>query len=98
MITIIADFDVKPSHTDEFIKLARECTINTKKEAGCLSYKVFSSYEDKSKFTFIEEWANETAIEKHNQMPHFKSFIDSIGGILNTSPIIRKISRVTVIR
>lgn len=98
MITIIADFDVKPSYTDEFIKLARECTINTKKEVGCLAYKVFSSYDDKSKFTFIEEWANETAVEKHNQMPHFKSFIDAISGILNTPPSIKKISRVTVIR
>ena len=72
MITIVADFDVKPDCVDEFIKLARECTMNTKKEAGCLSYKVFDGYDDKSKFTFIEEWANEIAIEKHNAMRYIK--------------------------
>ena len=98
MITIIADFDVKNDCVDEFIKLARECTMNTKKEAGCLSYKVFDGYCDKSKFTFIEEWANELAIEKHNEMPHFKKFIDAIGPVLNCPPSIKKISRVTVIR
>lgn len=98
MITIIADFDVKNGKESEFIKLATECTKNTKKEVGCLSYRVYSAEENGLKFTFIEEWANETAIEKHNEMPHFKSFIGAISEILNADPSIRKIARVTQIR
>lgn len=98
MITIIADFDVKNGKASEFIKLASECAKNTKKEVGCLSYRVYRAEKNGLKFTFIEEWANETAIEKHNEMSHFKTFINSITELLNADPSIRKITRVTQIR
>ena len=46
MITVIAEFKVKPECTDKFIRLAAECTRDTKKEAGNLSYKVILSATD----------------------------------------------------
>lgn len=98
MITVIAEFDVKSECTEEFIRLAAECTRNTKKEAGNLAYKVYQGRADESKFTFIEEWANDVAIEKHNNMPHFSAFIDAIKPILNNEPSIKQIIRVSQIR
>lgn len=98
MITIIANFDVKEDCVDKFIRLAADCTKNTKKEVGNLSYKVFQERNDKSKFTFIEEWLNDTAIEKHNDAPHFKLFIDSITPLINGNPSINQIMSVPGIR
>lgn len=98
MITIIAKFDVKNGCADKFIRLAAECTRNTRKENGNLSYKVFSSREDGLKFTFIEEWLNDVAIEKHGEMPHFKLFMDSIMPLLNSEPSIEQIMKVPAIR
>lgn len=83
MITIIAKFDVKSDHTAEFIKHATDVTRETRKEKGCLSYKVLTSRSDKTQFTFIEEWLNDTAIEQHNNAPHFLKFADSVSPILN---------------
>ena len=70
MITIIAKFDVN-------------CVRETKKERGCLSYRFFQNRRDKSKFTFIEEWLNDTAIEQHNNAPHFKRFLEEIRHLTN---------------
>lgn len=98
MITVIAEFKVKPECTDKFIRLAAECTRDTKKEAGNLSYKVFSGREDASQFTFIEEWANDVAVEKHNGMAHFIRFINDIKPLLLSEPDIKQIMRVSAIR
>ncbi len=98
MIVVIAEFDVKHDCVDEFIRLAADCTRNTRKEAGNLSYKVFSERNDGTKFIFIEEWANDTAIEKHNAMAHFNAFIEAIKPLLVKEPSIKQIMRVTAIR
>ncbi len=98
MIVIVADFKVKPDCVDKFIRLAADCTRDTRKENGNLSYKVFQGREDKCKFTFIEEWLNDVAIEKHNEAPHFKLFIDSISSLINGEPSIKQIMRVPAIR
>lgn len=78
MVTIIAKFNVKSDCIDKFTRLALDCTRETRKERGNLSYRIFQARNDKSKFTFIEEWLNDTVIEHHNAAPHFKKFIDEI--------------------
>lgn len=98
MITIVANFDVKADSVDKFIRLAADCTRNTRKEVGNLSYKVFHARNDKTKFIFIEEWLNDVAIEKHNAAPHFKSFLDSIAPLINGEPSIEQIMSVPAIR
>lgn len=98
MITIVATFDVKPDCIDKFIRLAADCTRMTRKETGNLSYKVFQGRNDNSKFTFIEEWLNDVAIEKHGDAPHFKTFLDMIKPLINGEPSIEQVMRVPAIR
>jgi quinol monooxygenase YgiN len=98
MITIIADFAVKSDCMDKFIRLAADCTRETRKENGNLSYKVFRSREDETKFTFIEEWLNDVAIDKHNDAPHFKRFIGAIEPLIENEPSIKQIMNVPAIR
>lgn len=83
MITIIAEFNVKAENTAEFIRHAADVTRETRKEKGCLSYKVLVSRTDKSHFTFVEEWLNDTAIDDHNKAAHFTKFINLITPLLN---------------
>lgn len=98
MVTIIAEFQVKSGCADEFTRLAAECTRNTRKEAGNLSYKVFNERNNGNTFIFVEEWANDVAIEKHNNMSHFKTFMEKIKTITVGEPSIKQIMRVSAIR
>ena len=94
MITIIANFDVKPSCTAEFIRYATDVTRETRKEKGCLSYKILTARKDKSKFTFVEEWLNDTAIEEHNNAKHFMQFVDKITPLLNSAIKIEQFEKI----
>ncbi len=78
MITIIAKFSVNADKTEEFKKRAINLLRETRKEKGCLSYKIYQGRQDASKFTFIEEWLNDTAIEQHNEAKHFCEFLAGI--------------------
>ena len=66
MITIIAKFNVLNGSVDEFKKCAVNVVRDTRKEKGNLAYKIYQSREDATKFTFIEEWLNDTAIEQQS--------------------------------
>ncbi len=98
MITILADFKVKPECVDEFIRLAAICTRNSRKENGNLSYKVFRRRYDDTAFVFVEEWLNDAVIEMHNQMPHFKEFIEQITPMTECKPEITQIMTIPQIR
>ena len=78
MITIIAKFNVLNGSVDEFKKCAVNVVRDTRKEKGNLAYKIYQSREDATKFTFIEEWLNDTAIEQHNNAKHFLQFLEDI--------------------
>lgn len=83
MITIVAKFDVIPDKTEEFIKCAINCVRETRKEKGCLSYKIYRQRNGGAVFTFIEEWLNDAAIEQHNKAAHFTKFIQEINHLTN---------------
>ena len=42
----------------------------THREEGCLKYELFQNTADPSDFTFIEEWTDGPALDRHLAMPH----------------------------
>ena len=94
MITIIAKFSVYSDKIEEFKKCAINVTRETRKEKGNLAYKIYQDRQDGSKFTFIEEWLNDTAIEQHNNAKHFLKFIDDIKPLTQCEVNIEQLSTV----
>lgn len=78
MITITAKFCVLSGCVEKFEKCAVDVVRETRKEKGNLSYKIYRDRKDSTKFTFIEEWLNDTAIEQHNCSKHFNKFLEDI--------------------
>lgn len=81
MITIVAEFEIKPQKSEEFIKAAIDLTRETRKERGCLSYKILQSEKNENSYTFIEEWLNDAAIEAHNNSKYFGAFLEKINDL-----------------
>ncbi|WP_368490908.1 putative quinol monooxygenase [Clostridium sp. BJN0013] len=75
MIKIVAKNILKKDQREKFIKLAEELIEKSRQEAGCISYGLFEDINDNSILTFIEEWEDSKAIEKHNNTEHFKRII-----------------------
>lgn len=94
MITIIAKFNVLKGSVDEFKKCAVNVVRDTRKERGNLSYKIYQNRDDPSKFTFIEEWLNDTAIEQHNNAKHFLQFLEDIKPLTDGEVQIEQLTKV----
>lgn len=94
MITITAKFNVHSGSVDEFIRQAAAVTRETRRERGNMSYKIYQSRTDKTKFTFIEEWQNDTAIEEHNIAKHFTAFLEAVKPLCQGEPQIEQLVKV----
>ncbi len=72
-ITVIASFTAK---AESVVDLKRELAVlirETRKEPGCLAYRLFQSAENDCEFRMIEHWADEAALAAHFETPHLKA-------------------------
>ncbi len=75
MIRIVADNYLKAECIEKFLKLAEELVAGTRTEAGNISYHLHEDKSDPLHLTFIEEWRDEEAIQKHNASEHFTRLV-----------------------
>jgi|CXWL01.1.fsa_nt_gi quinol monooxygenase YgiN len=62
----------------------------TRLETGCLSYQLFRNSGHPAEFLFIEEWADEKAIDAHLVTPHMWDALEKVTPLLAAAPIIKK--------
>lgn len=63
MIVINAKFSIKPEKRNEFLAEVKNLIEATKKEDGCLSYKLFESIDTENEFVMIENWRDQALAE-----------------------------------
>ena len=90
MITIIAMFETKPECSGDFLALAMPCVEASRKEAGNVSYGLYTGKEDKNKYFFVEVWKDEAAITSHNASEHFQKFAGAFMPLLSKPPVIEQ--------
>jgi quinol monooxygenase YgiN len=79
-LTIVANITVKPEHRDDVLKAIKTVVDATRKESGNIFYDVFEDVKNPAKFTFIETWKSQSAIDSHNNSVHFKEFAKFVDG------------------
>lgn len=79
-LTIVAHVVVKPEFKDEVLKATRAVVDGTRTEAGNASYVLYEHTDNPLKFTLIEVWKSQAAIDTHNNTNHFKAFVKAIDG------------------
>lgn len=75
MIKVVSKHFVKEDKVEEFIENAKRMVEATVKEEGCISYGLFQDENDPKILTFIEEWEDISALEKHKTTEHVKSIV-----------------------
>ncbi|MDW5288511.1 putative quinol monooxygenase [Formosa sp. PL04] len=73
-LTIIAKILAKTEFTelikDELLKLVE----SSRTDKGCINYTLLQDNTDLNSFVVYENWENDTALEKHLETDHFKTF------------------------
>lgn len=79
MIKVIATNHLKPEQAEAFEPLFRELIEATRKENGCIEYRLFKKTDEPGAYTFVEEWENQAALNRHMASEHFTRIIPQIG-------------------
>lgn len=87
MIIIVAKNVVKKDSIDEFKKLAAELVEGSRKEEGCISYALYEDINNPNILTFIENWADQKAIDIHNATKHFTTIVPKLSGLVEEMQI-----------
>ena len=75
MLKVVAKNYVKEENLSEFLNLAQELVLETKKENGSISYNVYQDETNSTILTFIEEWQTKECLNKHLSSKHFTKLI-----------------------
>lgn len=79
-LKIVATIIVKADCKDELIDAFHTIVDETRKEVGCVSYDLHQNVENPLKYTILEVWKSQQAIDAHNDSVHFKAFVAAIEG------------------
>lgn len=92
-LTVIAKVIAKNESVEivksELLKLIEP----TRKEDGCIEYKLHQDNETPTVFIFYETWENLDFLEQHMNTDHFKSFVSVVGSLVEEI-IIHKMTKV----
>ena len=72
MIFITAKFRILPEYADSWPQIAREFTLATRGEPGCLWFDWSRSVDDPAEYVLVEAFRDGDAGAAHVQSAHFK--------------------------
>ena len=91
---VILRLSAKPDQVDELKRILIGLVVPTRQEAGCLSYEIFQNRADPCDFTFVEEWANDAALDAHWQTPHVQDALARGVPLLAAAPDDRRYTKI----
>ena len=74
MIIVTATIVVKKEKKGSLVPLVLDLILNTRLEAGCISYELLTSNENEYSQTFVEKWESMDALNLHMKSAHFVKF------------------------
>lgn len=77
-LKIVATIVVKAAHQQEMEKVFHTVVDATRKEAGNVSYDLHQDVKNPLKYTILEVWKSQAAIDEHNESTHFKAFVAAV--------------------
>jgi len=89
-IRVVARIVAKPEKVEETRALLSGLIAPTRKETGCSRYELMQNRANPAEFTFVEEWANEGALNAHFTTSHVKDAFSKVPALLAEPPDIRQ--------
>ena len=82
-ITVVAILNIRPN-SEQAARDILTCAVTAvHEEPGC---SLYSLHEADGRFVFVEEWADEDALNTHNAGPAVTRMVDEIGPHLDGAP------------
>ncbi|MGZ4955909.1 MAG: putative quinol monooxygenase [Methylobacter sp.] len=89
-VRVIARVTSLPDKVEELKGLLLSLVEPTRREQGCVSYHLFQDKTEPAEFVFIEEWANDSAIDAHMTTSHVQEAFSKAQSLSAKAPDISK--------
>ena len=67
-VRLVVTITAAPGKGAEFAAAFKPRCVESRKDAGCLQFEIFQSVLDPDKFTLIELWENQAALDAHAKL------------------------------
>jgi len=71
-IMIVVEFELKPQHANDFVKLMKSHAELSRKEDGCQQFDVLQAQDDPNQIFFVESWRDAVALAVHSKVPRME--------------------------
>jgi quinol monooxygenase YgiN len=83
VIVVTGRAHVPAEHRVRFAEVATEMCTRSREDDGCLGYRVYEDLEQPEHYVFVEEWADDDALQRHFAQPHTAALMRDLGGLLD---------------
>ncbi|MDZ4762786.1 MAG: putative quinol monooxygenase [Alphaproteobacteria bacterium] len=96
MIGAVAELTILEGKTTEFEAVARELEAAVAaNEPGVLYYKLFRVRDSSTQYVFLEQYADQAAVDAHRGFEHFRRLGKAMGPFLAAPPKITRMDKVS---
>jgi quinol monooxygenase YgiN len=86
MIVVTGRVQISAANRERFLEIATEMCRRSRDDQGCLGYRVYADLEQDEQYVFIEEWADDDALQRHFVQSHTSAFMAELPGLLGAAP------------
>ena len=85
-VVVVASFTAKPESVDTVRDACKQAVEAVHQEPGC---ELYALHEANGTFVFVEQWADEDALQTHSTAPAVAKFFGEVGEHLDGAPDIK---------
>src|SRR5690242_12450807 len=89
MIVVIGRVKTDEDKRDALVRIGQAVAAASRKETGCISYRVYEDTELANEFVFVEEWEGTEALQRHFGTDHVREFMHAIPATIVAPPDVK---------
>lgn len=86
MIMVIGRILVREGSLSQALQLSLEHVARSRAEPGCVSHSVHQDAENSMRLVFVEEWADQAALQQHFKVAESRVFAEALSALASEPP------------
>lgn len=81
-VTVVAKLTVREDSIEPVRVELLKMIAPTRREEGCIEYRLHQEMENPAVFIFYENWQNMECLTKHLNSQHFQAYVAAVGDLI----------------
>lgn len=86
-VTVVAKITAKTDALEAVKSELLKMITPTRKEDGCIEYRLHQDNNDPAVFLFYENWKSRACLEQHMNSEHFKVYVEAVSELISDKTV-----------